>query len=172
MADAKAADMALKSATAFEKHLETVSPTVGADETGKPINTATLPWQDAILLKGIYAAWCQLRIPEARVMCIDVASSIGRWAFYTGQGARDRGGWRSSGRACRPGQPPAAEYFRPGQPNAWVYTDGSCSSWTVASQHMLLKLDGVPDAAVVRAKQLIAAFGPAAHWGHACWWAF
>lgn len=136
---------------------------LGAD--GKMIR-AGLPWQDAVAELGLYAAWCQLGIPEARQMALDAGDSIARWAFY-----RDGTGKLLHCYAIRydpdmPGRAPAAEHFVPGQPNVYVYTDGSCSSWTAAALHVLLALD--PGRS--RAAEVVEAFGPPTGWNHACWW--
>lgn len=139
------------------------------DTEGRLIR-AWLGWQESIALLGLFGAWQQFAIPEARQMILDVAPTIARWAFYRGTDGRLYHCYAVAVDPLRRGVAPPREAFTPGQPNLLVYTDGSCSSWTVTALHILLRMDGVSAADVAKCKEIIAAFGPPAGWQHACWW--
>ena len=93
---------------------------------------------------------------------------IMRWGFYQ-SGGKNYHCYAIAVDAANLGQPPPPEAFTPGQPNLLVYTDGSCSSWTITAAHVLLAL-GCDAPTTALCQERIAAWGPPAHWGHACWW--
>ena len=136
---------------------------------GKTLIRAWLPWQDAIAEMGLYAAWVQLRIPEARQMILDVAPSTIRWGFYMRDGQMKHC-YAIAYDPALPGQPPPPSAFTPIQPNKQVFTAGDCASWTITAAHILLAL-GCDPATADLCRERIAAFGPPTYWGHACWWA-
>lgn len=129
-----------------------------------------LGWQESIAIMGLWAAWLQLRIPEARELILAVAPTLARFSFYWTTDGTLHHAYGVAYDPLRPGQAPPASAFTPLLPNHQVYTTGSCARWTLAALLILLELDQTSDAAQ-RAAKIVEDYGMPKNWADAAWWA-
>jgi len=125
-----------------------------------------LPWQEAIAVVALYAAWRLLGIPQARDLALTAARTICMHGYFqvgtdwrTCYGVR----WRTDA----PGEPLPASSYNLSQPNFDVFLAGM-QRWQNPALKVLLALE--PDGLVAdRARQILANYGPPKSWDDACW---
>lgn len=129
---------------------------------------AWLGWQESILLMGLYAAYKQLGITEILPVIEKIGASIINYTFYYNNGKLYHA-YGVKYDPNRPGMPPDGTYFTPTKPNFHVYTDGSCSRWSLTA--VKIYLTEFPNGSEAnRAREIIESYGSAKNWADVCWW--